>query len=149
MAGGLQGIESVLKRVRRLSDRLSREIERPLRAAGVYMLSSIERNFQSQGRPAKWKGLASATLAGRRKGKGSGRAKILIDTGALKNSHSTRISTKGVEVGTNKVQAKRMHFGYPGGTGRGRSKTPARPFVMFQDEDYDAIGKIFSQHVRG
>lgn len=145
MAGGLQGVERVLKRVSVLSRRLTYEIERPLKAAGVYMLGSIERNFQAQGRPTKWTKLADSTLA-RRRGK---RGKILIDTAALKNSHSMRVSTKGVEVGTNKVQAKRQHFGYPGGSGRGRSKTPARPFVMFQEEDYDAIGSIFRRHVTG
>jgi phage gpG-like protein len=57
-----------------------------------------------------------------------------------------RLRTDGVEVGTNMVQAKRQHFGYPGGTGRGRSKTPARPYMMFQNEDQDAIGTIFSRH---
>jgi phage virion morphogenesis protein len=147
MAGGLQGIDRVLKRVNRLANRMAGEIERPLKAAGVYMLGSIERNFKSQGRPDKWEKLKPATVARRRKGRGTGSPQILINTGSLKNSHSVRIRSQSVEVGTNKVQAKRLHFGYPGGEGRGRAKTPARPFVMFQDEDFDAIGKIFSRHV--
>ena len=119
-----------------------------MKAGGVYMLGSVERNFKASGRPKKWEKLADSTIAARRTGKGKGGIKILVDTAAMKNSMSMRVRSTETEVGTNAVQAKRQHFGYPGGTGRGHSKTPARPFVMFQDEDYDAIGQIFSRHVR-
>lgn len=119
-----------------------------MKASGVYMLGSIERNFKAGGRPAKWKGLAASTLKRRRRGGGRGGVKVLVDTATMKNSHSMRLQTDGVAVGTNAIQAKRQHFGYPGKAGRGHAKTPARPFVMIQDEDTDAIGKIFSRHVR-
>lgn len=118
-----------------------------MKAAGVYMLGSIEKNFRAQGRPEKWVGLSEATKNRRRKGRGKGGAKILIDTARLKNSHSMRLTSEGVEVGTNVVYAPRQHFGYPGGAGRGHSKTPARPFLMFQDEDIVEIGNIFKRHI--
>lgn len=148
MTDGLQGLERVLKRVNRLSNNITREIERPLKASGVYMVGSIQRNFQAQGRPDKWKPLSAKTLARRRKGRGKGGSRILIDRGLLKNSHSWRLVSDGVEIGTNKIQAKRQHFGYQSAKkGRGHATTPARPSVMFQEEDYDAIGRIFTRHI--
>lgn len=147
MSAGIQGLQAVLTRVGRLVTDI-RHVEGPMKAAGVYMLGSIEKNFKAGGRPAKWEALAESTIARRKTGKGKGGAKILVDTGALKNSMAMRMTTAGVEVGTNKVQAKRQHFGFPKGSGRGHAKTPARPFVMFQDEDHDAIDAIFSRHLR-
>lgn len=141
----LQGIDRVLNRTGRLK-RDIKHVERPMKAAGTYMVGSIVRNFNSSGRPKKWEKLADGTVAARRRGKKKGGLKILIDKGDLRNSHSIRLRQDGVEVGTNKVQAKRQHLGYPEGTGRGHAKTPARPFVMFQDDDPEAIGKIFNQH---
>ena len=142
----LQGIDKVMNRVNRLQ-RDIKHVEKPMKAAGQYVVGSIVKNFNSSGRPKKWQKLAPSTVAGRRKGKGKGGLKILIDKGQLRNSHSVRLRSDGVEVGTNMVQAKRQHFGYPGGSGRGHAKTPARPFVMFQDEDPEAIGRIFSRHI--
>lgn len=135
-----------MNRVNRLQ-RDIKHVEKPMKAAGQYVVGSIVKNFNSSGRPKKWQKLAPSTVAGRRKGKGKGGLKILIDKGQLRNSHSVRLRSDGVEVGTNMVQAKRQHFGYPGGSGRGHAKTPARPFVMFQDEDPEAIGRIFSRHI--
>jgi phage gpG-like protein len=65
----------------------------------------------------------------------------------MKNSFSYRVTTAGVEIGTNVVYARRHHFGYEGGTGRGRAATPARPFLLFQDEDLKEVGEIFTRHI--
>jgi phage gpG-like protein len=149
MSEAIEGLDRLLRRVSRLETRITGEIEKPFKAAGTYMIGSIQRNFTASGRPAKWQALAASTIAQRRRGKGRGGVKPLIDTGRMKNSESMRVGSKQVEVGTNMVQAKRQHFGYPEGTGRGHSKTPARPFMMIQDpEDYDAIKEIFSRHIR-
>ncbi len=147
MSSAIRGIEEVLNRFARLQAKID-NLEHPLKASGVYMTGSIERNFKAQGRPAKWRGLADSTLAARRTGKGSGGAQILIDTAALKSSVTSDFETSSstMSIGTNMVQAKRMHFGYPEGEGRGHSETPARPFLLFQDEDADAILKIFNKH---
>lgn len=141
-----QGFERLLRRVGKLENDV-RDTDRPLKAAGVYMLGSIERNFQAQGRPDKWTALNESTLARRRKGRGKGRSQILIDTAHLKNSTAMRLTGDGVEIGTNVIYAPRQHFGYEGGEGRGQAETPARPFLMFQDEDIDAIGNIFRRHI--
>lgn len=147
MSDDIQGLGRLLTRVRKLATD-TRHVERPLKAAGAHVVGSVEKNFQAQGRPKKWTPLATSTLRSRRKGRGRGSARILIDTAKMKNQVAFRVHTKGVEIGLNAVQAARQHFGYPGGTGRGRSKTPARPFLMLQQpEDTIAIGKIFERHI--
>ena len=146
MSAELKGVEQLFNRIL-IIETAAKDLEPAFKASGVYMLGSIERNFQEQGRPKKWQALAPATLAKRRRGEGQGGAQILIDRGDLKNSNSTRLSGNSLEVGTNKDQAARLHFGYPGGKGRGHSKTPARPFLLFQDEDVDAIETIFNRHL--
>ena len=151
MSAAITGITQVLNRFLIIESSL-KNLDPAFKAAGVYMLGSIERNFKEQGRPQKWQALAPATLAARRQGKGKGGAKILIDEGLLKGSITTadamRTTSDSMVIGTNKIQAARMHFGYPGGEGRGHSKTPARPFLLFQDEDVDAIETIFNRHIK-
>lgn len=148
MSEAIEGLDRLLRRVERIDRNITREIQKPFRAAGTYMIGSIQRNFKAGGRPKKWKELAESTIKQRRRGGGKGGIKILVDTARLKNSPAMRVRRTEAEVGTNMVQAKRQHFGYPEGKGRGHAETPARPFMMFQDEDYDAIGQIFSRHVR-
>lgn len=143
---GIQGLERLLRRIQQLATD-TRHVERPLKAIGVYMVGSVQRNFQAQGRPTKWQSLATSTLRRRRKGKGRGSARILIDTGAMKNAVTFRVHTDGVEIGLNKVQAARQHFGYPGGQGRGHSPTPARPFLLFQEEDKRECIDILRSHI--
>lgn len=143
---GIQGLSKLLGRIRKLATD-TRHIEQPLKAVGVYMVGSVERNFQAQGRPQKWQGLAASTMRRRRKGRGRGTSRILIDTAGMKNAVDYRVHTGGVEIGLSKVQAARQHFGYPGGPGRGHSKTPARPFLMFQQEDFSEIQGIFKRHL--
>jgi phage gpG-like protein len=144
---GIQGLSRLLDRVAQMATD-TRHVERPLKSAGAYMLGSVQKNFQSQGRPQKWTPLAPSTLAARRKGRGRGGPQILIDTARMKNQIGFKVHSAGVEVGLNAVQAKRQHFGYPGGTGRGHSKTPARPFLLIQEpEDVIEVGKIFRRHI--
>ena len=144
MASGIQGIEKIFNRVKLLKNAV-KQTERPLRVASVYMLGSIDKNFAAEGRPKKWQGLADSTKK-RRRGKSP---KILTDTARMRRGHSYRLTSSGSEIGGNAIQGPRQHFGYSGGKGRGRSKTPARPFLMFQEEDIREIGEIFSRHMRG
>jgi phage virion morphogenesis protein len=143
---GIQGLGRLQGRVSKLMSDL-KHVEAPLKAAGAYMVGSIEKNFRAQGRPQKWKKLAASTRGRRRRGRGRGRAQILIDTARLKNSIGYRLVSAGVEIGTNVRYAARQHFGYPKGTGRGHNSTPARPFVMVQTEDVKEVGEIFKRHV--
>lgn len=146
MANEIQGLGRLLGRVRRLAAD-ARNTERPRRAAGEVLRRSAEQNFRAQGRPQRWQGLADSTLSRRRRGRGRGGPQILIDTARLKNSISYRLVSEGVEVGTNVVYAPRQHFGFPGGPGRGHSRTPARPFLVVQDEDIETIAGIFRRHI--
>lgn len=155
MAEDIQGLSELLRRVHRLATD-TRRVEAPLKAAGVLMLGSVEKNFRAQGRPVQWEPLAGSGAGRRRDGRGRyakgkagrrRRGKILIDKARLKNSISFRLVTAGVEVGTNVIYARRHHFGYEGGEGRGHSPTPARPFLLIQDEDIRDIGDIFRRHV--
>lgn len=148
MSNGIEGFNELMRRVGRLSTRLTRDMERPLKAGAVYMAGSIRENFAASGRPQKWQALAASTVKQRRRGSGRGGVKPLLDRGLLRRSIASRTTSTSAEAGTNAVQARRQHFGYPGGTGRGHTKTPARPFVMFQGKDFDVLGGIFAKHVR-
>lgn len=144
---GIQGLGRLLDRIGQMATD-TRHVERALKTAGTHMLGSIEKNFQQQGRPKRWSALAPSTLAGRRKGRGRGGPRILIDTAKMKNQIGFKVHSKGVEIGLNAVQAARQHFGYAGGSGPGQSKTPARPFLLVQDaEDIRAVGEIFRRHI--
>lgn len=140
----LKGIEQVLNRFARLEASVD-NLEKPTQSAGEYMLASIARNFEAQGRP-KWQGLAPSTLAQK---KGS---KILHESGALENAatspNALDVTSDGFDIAPDSIYGARHNFGYPGGTGRGRSKTPARAFLLFQPEDEKAILNIFNWHFR-
>lgn len=147
----IEGLNRLFKRLDELALD-TRRVERPLKAAGAVVITSVEKTFQAQGRPEKWTPLSPRTLQRRRKGSGKSRrgARILIDTARLKNSISMRlVEGPAVEVGTNVIYARRQHFGYDpaGRKGRGQTKTPARPFLVVQNEDVDKIGNIFRRHI--
>jgi len=144
---GIQGLGRLLSRIGQMATDTS-HVEKPLKAAGAYMLGSIEKNFQQQGRPQRWTPLAQSTLARRRKGRSRGGARILIDKGAMKNQINYRVTTAGTVIGLNAIQARRQQLGYEGKPGRGHSPTPARAFLLLQEpEDTNAIGEIFRRHI--
>ena len=139
-----------------------------------YMRGSVQKNFDAQGRPARWAPLKTSSLAawmGSRKSFGtksggvsakgqaalSGRL-ILTDTARLRNSIDFKALARGVEGFTNVKYAAIHHFGgqtkahtivprvkkalfWPGAghpvksVQHPGSRIPARPFLMFQDED--------------
>lgn len=146
MAEGIEGLDRLLKRIGQMATD-TKHVERPLNAAGEYLVGSVKQNFRAGGRPKKWTPLAPSTLRRRRRGKGRGGAKILIDTAKMMNAVDKRVSTAGVSVGLNAVQARRQHSGYPGGPGPGHAHTPARPFLLIQPEDVVKIGSIFERHI--
>jgi phage gpG-like protein len=147
MSEGFAGLDDVLRRVAKMATD-TKHVERPLNEAGEYAVGSVKRNFFAGGRPQKWTPLAPATVAARRKGKGRGGARILMDRGRLLASIHKSVTTDGVRIGTNYIPAPRHNFGYPGGTGRGRSKTPAREFMLLQrPDDVVKIGNIFERHI--
>ena len=123
-----------------------------LRAGGLLMLESVQRNFIEGGRPEKWESLKPETI--RRRGGGNrrkwtagggwqlapskagwGDAQILRDRGFLMNSIAPHeVTDKSISIGTNDPKAPSHHYGATSG----RSHTivvPARPFLMLQAED--------------
>ena len=93
------------------------DLRDPLAKCGVIAMRSFDKNFQNQGRPTRWQQLAASTLR-RRKKKGRG-AKILQDTGRLKQSVTVRnfpgaiyrLETDSLTLGTNLEIATIHQFG--------------------------------------
>lgn len=149
----------------------------PLKKSAIYMLSSISRNFSSQGRPIPWIPLSPMTLELRRKGKSSGSPQILRDTGELFNSIVvSEPQNNTISVGTNLKKAPKLQYGgeniIPSHTENVKSyyrrskgkrtqvkafsrkmptrkyKIPARPFIMFQNEDVEVLQELFIDYVK-
>ena len=146
MAEGFEGLDRILRRVGQIATNV-RHVERPLNQAAEYAVGSIKRTIFAGGRPKKFAPHAPSTLRSRRKGRGRGGARVLIDTGRLVGSIDKTVTTDGARIGTNVVYAARQHYGYPGGSGRGHARTPARPYMLLQDEDIRKIGQLFGVHV--
>lgn len=146
-----------------------------LKSSGEYMVSSIQNNFLSQGRPNAWAPLSPMTILLRTKGRGSRSPQILMDTGNLFKSITYAVDESSVKIGTNVKYAKRLQFGgtstmpacvqkIPAHSRKIKGKnvrvkaferhqsartfnTPSRPFVLFQDQDVEALQGIFVRFV--
>ena len=147
MAEGFEGLNQALTRIGQMATDV-KHVEQPLKEAGEYLVGSVKRTILVGGRPKKFAPLAPSTIAGRRKGRGRGGPKILIDRGRLLASIEKTVTTDGVRIGTNVIYAARQHFGYPGGPGRGHAHTPSRKFMLMQQpDDVVKIGSIFERHI--
>jgi phage virion morphogenesis protein len=127
----------------------------PLSACGEILLSSVEENFQQEGRfssagswrggGTRWPDLSPATKEARAK-QGKWPGKKLQVSGQLAASISKNVKGNEVTVGTNKAYAAIHQFG--GQAGRGRKvKIPARPFLVVQDEDVEEMMDVLGKHV--
>ncbi|MHA3079543.1 phage virion morphogenesis protein [Acinetobacter sp. ANC 5502] len=95
------------------------------------LLTVVEDNFDSEGRPA-WAGLRPVTLARR-----INMGKVLEQSGQLRRSISTHVAKDSVEIGTNDPKAPTHQFGARQGQyGKSSRNTslpwgtiPARPFL--------------------
>jgi len=111
----------------------------------VYMLSSIEQNFAEGGRPRRWPPLSEKTIVQRRK-KGKWPGQILVQSGHLLGSIEGTVRDDSVIIGTNKPYAAIHQFG--GKAGRGHKVSiPARPYLVFQDEDIEEIKQILLDYL--
>lgn len=129
--------------MQRVLVRASAEINRPevpLKRAGVYMLSSIDRNFQAQGRPVQWPGLSLMTIQLRQHKGSAGVFRILEDTGRLRKSMTMTLAgdKSSVKVGTSFPYARLLQFG-------GAVRTPAFTIVPRKAKAlrFDFKGKTF------
>jgi phage virion morphogenesis protein len=80
---------------------------------GAALVESTRLRFRDGREPsgAVWRPLSPVTIALRRKGKGSGDAKPLLDTHRLAGSIAYSAGTRDLVVGTNVVYAKTHQFG--------------------------------------
>ena len=133
-----QGLAPLLARIMELATRAQRTKE-PVGKGVRVGIASIEKNFDLGGRPP-WRGLAASTL---KRKKGS----ILVGPKArLKNSFKPRATNSEGEATSNVIYGPRQNFGFPGGPGRGHAHTPARAFVLWQEEDIRDISEVFQEH---
>lgn len=117
---------------------------------GETVLASIRRNFEEGGRPKSWKKLASSTEKARKKaGKWPGQILVMEGTrGGLLGSISYEAVSDRVVISANKVYAAIHHFG--GRAGRGhKTKIPARPYMLIQDEDWVEIKETLADYIMG
>lgn len=130
-----------------------------LEAFGAWMLASVAENFWAEGRPEKWQELKLATQIARwtrgnrerkrkRKwGKGVvwerfvGGMKILFDSGRLAGSVGFAATDSQVEIGTNLIYAATQNFG--------RGKIPARPYLLFQEDDVSKFEELIMRYLSG
>lgn len=120
------------------------DLTAPMKQAAILMMASIQRNFDSGGRPASWIPLAPSTLKQKiAKGYSS---RPLIRTGALRQSISSSSERMSMSLGTS-IRYGRIHE-YGGFAGRGGSANiPARPYLLFQRQDLDRIKKLIVDHL--
>src|SRR5216684_484387 len=121
MAEGIDGLSQVVSRIGRMATDIKRP-EHALKAAGEYLVGSVKRTILAGGRPKPFTPLAASTIAARRKGKGRGGAKPLMNFGNLLASIGEEPVSSGgdagVMVGTNYGKlpkggsiAATLHFG--------------------------------------
>lgn len=110
-----------------------------MRAIGETVRTSVERNFEAQGRPGKW-------LPSQRVLRSGGQTLSL--TGRLRRSFSVQATGSRATVGTNVVYAAIQQMGGKAGRG-GQVTIPARPFMLVQDEDWAQINRQLADYIMG
>lgn len=161
---------AIEQRLMRIAER-GENIAAPLNAIGEVILTSIDKNFEQEGRyedtlhggSTKWLPLAQSTRLQRINGsraftkKGTLRKrareklsglKILQRSGVLARSFGKKVYGNTCEVGSNRIYAAIHHYG--GQAGRGRRVTiPSRPILVVQDEDVTESLTILDKHIGG
>src|SRR5258708_5528302 len=115
-----------------------------LNISAQVMRSSFERTFREQGSPAgSWAPLAQSTID---RGRGGAGRKILIQSGRLKNSITYQVSGNQLTMGSNLVYSRIQQQG--GNAGRhGRTRIPARPYLLFRPEDPQTIAAAANRYL--
>ena len=135
--GNTEALATITELVRRVDDP-----HVALQAGGIHMLRSIQQNFDQSGRPGHWAPNAPSTILKK------GSSKPLIDTGAMMGAIRYEATQATLALSSSLVQSRIQQLG--GRTGRGHAVTiPARPFLVFQDDDLDVIAEIIGDYVAG
>jgi phage virion morphogenesis protein len=147
--------EPVIARLKKLAARTG-DLSAPLNALGDIVLSSVEKNFEAEGRyesagswrggNTRWKDLADSTKAARaKKGKWPGK-KLQVSQGGLAASISKSVTKGAVTIGTNKAYGAIQQFGGQAGPGH-KVTIPARPYLVVQDEDVEDMLDVLDRHI--
>ena len=138
----IAGLDAVIGRVREVRERAASP-QPPMRESADYMLASVDRNFAAQGRPERWEPHAETTRE-----RLIGPQRLLERSGTMRGGFEPSFSASGWGIANAAARAywPRQHFGFNGNGGRGHSRTPARPFLLFQTEDVPAVGRIFADY---
>lgn len=113
----------------------------PHKRIAVFLLKWVLTNFKQEGKPIG--GWTPFALGGRRTSGGiDTTAKLLQDTGLLRNSFSTFHSRRDAGVGSNLSYAEDHNEGDPS------SNLPARRMVPIQSEVVRDVNKIYRDYLR-
>lgn len=140
----VNGIQEVNANLTGAIDR-SADLTPVMKQSAVLMMGSINENFQQGGRPAPWFPLALSTI--KQKVRQGYSVMPLIRTGTLRASITPRVGQTSFKLGTSIVYGRIHQKG--GKAGRNHSATiPARPYLVFQDEDLRQINRLVSDYIR-
>lgn len=133
-------LDSIFARLGALQDALLPS-EAVLQPAVAVVARAIERNFEEEGRPARWKPLTF--LYARWKERRYPGRKILSRTGDLRRSITTRIERDGagraaIVASTSVAYAAAHQFGAP------INSLPPRPFLVLTREDEEAAARAIA-----
>ncbi len=156
VVNGLVGVKA------KLSGTISRSLDLsiPLKEASLYMMGSINENFEASGRPIPWTPLAESTRRSRSIRIFRSRTKSffafsrslemrpLLGKGILRGSMTPQVGLSYFSIGTNLIYARIHQFG--GMAGRNHAaKIPARPYLLFQVEDIPIINQMVTDYIVG
>lgn len=131
----IENLDAVIDQIERLGRGLDDNRYLLMKRLSGTMHHAVRQNFRQGGRP-KWLGLQYRN------------GKPLVDTGALRDSHSQLYDNDTALVGTNMVYAAIHHFG--GMAGRNRKVAiPARPFLVLTNEDKQDLMDDVQDYFRG
>lgn len=130
-----------LKNLERLERNLRTKIPQILDGIGIYMVSSVVKNFEEEGRPEKWAVNAPSTL------KRKTSSLILSENGILKGSVTHRVTGDEVFIFPGELVYGRIHQkGGMAGPGK-KVEILARPYLVFQEEDITYIENFIMEQV--
>jgi len=175
MSGVIIAVKINDRKVKALLGRMQRnlgDLTPATKIIGSIIRTSVVRNFEKSGRPAKWK--KHSRLTAKRRGKG---AKILMAqglAGGLAGSINYQAGKNSVKIGTNKIYGAIHQFGAKKGSFgtvtanispyfrqgiKVKEHTrkmklpwgdiPARPFLMIQNEDWTEIRAALNDYITG
>lgn len=135
-------IKMVQKAVQGLLNKM-KDKRKALSIIGEIAQTSIQENFDQEGRPTKWASLSTKTTIPQREASGHWPGKILTRTGSLVRSINYRVGNDAVTIGPNVKYAATMHFGAKKGQFRSSPRPipwgdiPPRPYMILQKEDWE------------